>query len=378
MIKEVKVGMIGFGYIGKTHTLAYRSIPLCYANPAVRANLKAVLRSRLDTEQEAMWGAGFEIATLNADEFFSLPLDVVDICSPNYLHRSQAERALKAGMAVYCEKPLASSLADARAMAALAQAQGATTQMAYMMRYVPAIRQMKALIQAGEVGEVLNFRGHIFHASYLDPQRPMSWRLRHAASGGGALMDLGAHLVDVTRYLLGDVAAVRAEMRTHIGARCTTSDSVQRETVDVDDWALVTLELKNGAVGTLELTRMAAGVVDANGFEVNGRQGTLIMDSKEPEQIRLHSLKRKQWISGEMDLPPIPGERPIANLWPNSKYSLGTFLNQHMAAAYDMLWNVAEKKSSLVDFAAGAAAQEIIEAAYASAACGGERIALPL
>jgi predicted dehydrogenase len=373
-MKEINVGLIGLGYIGKIHTIAYQDIPLCFNNPPIRPHLAAVLRSRLDTEDEAMKAAGFEIATTDPDEFFAQPLDVVDICTPNHLHREQAERALKAGMAVYCEKPLASTREDARAMAALAEANGAFTQVAYVMRYTPAIRQMKALIDAGEIGEVLNFRAQLFHSGYLDPQRPMSWRLRRAQSGGGAFMDLGAHLVDLTHYLLGEVATVRAIMRTFIQERPTTRGSDEREPVDVDDWAHVALELVSGAVGVLEVTRMAAGAGGASGFEIYGSRGSVAFRVSRPDYAQFYSLKQGQWISGPMTLPPIPGERPLETIRPSGKYSQGPFVNIHLAAAYDFLLDVAEGKPSLVDFRAGAAAQEVIEAAYLSAARGGELI----
>jgi predicted dehydrogenase len=375
---EVRVGLIGLGYIGKIHALAYQNIAYCFGKPPVRAHLAAVLRSRLDSESEAMQAAGFELATTDPDEFFAQKLDVVDICSPNYLHREHAERALRAGTPAYCEKPLANTLSDARALAELATATGVYTQVAYAMRYTPAIRQMKALIEAGEIGEVFNFRGRIFHSAYLDTNRPMSWRLRRKSSGGGAFMDLGAHLVDLTRYLMGDVAAVRALMRTFVCERCVTRGSDEKETVDVDDWTLATLELKTGAIGVIEATRMAAGVVDPTAFEVFGSRGSLIFQAAQPDYVQFHRLKNKQSVQGPLDLPAIAGERPIQSLWPDSKYSLGQFVNHHMAAQYDLLLNLAEGKESLSGFGAAAAAQEVIEAAYISAARDGERIGLPI
>jgi len=378
MPKEINVGLIGLGYIGKIHALAYQDIAYCYSSPPVKARLKAVLRSRLDTEREAMQQAGFEVATTDADEFFAQKLDVVDICSPNNLHRQQAERALQAGMAVYCEKPLACNHEDARAMADLAAARKLITQVAFVMRYIPAIRQMKALIDAGELGEIVNFRGHLFHSSYLDRNRPMSWRLRGSESGGGALMDLGAHVVDLAYYLLGPARTVRGMTRTWITDRCTTPGSIEREAVTVDDWAHVTLELGCGAVGVLESTRMAAGASDATGFEVYGSDGSAIFHASHPELVEFHSLKRKQWLRGVLDLPPIPGERPTEKVWPSGKYSQGHFMNHHMAAEYDLLMNVADGKPSLCDFRSGAAVQEVIEAAYRSAAEGGELVRLPL
>jgi len=376
LTKEMNVGLIGLGYIGKIHAIAYRDIPYCLGQTPLVVNLAAVLRSRLDTEAETM--KGFKVATTNPDEFYAQPLDVVDVCTPNYLHREKVERALKSGLAVYCEKPLASTLEDARAMADLAETTSALTQVAFVLRYVPAIRQMKAMIDAGEIGQVFHFRARIFHGSYLDPNRPMSWRLRDAQSGGGALMDLGAHLVDLTRYLLGDIATVRAVTRTFIAERCTTRGSHERESVDVDDWAHCTLELTSGATGVIEVTRMAAGAHDATGFEVFGSKGALAFREPDANFAHLYELKRQQWISGPMTLPPIPGERPIERIWPSGKYSQGLMTNAHLAAAYDFLLNVAEGKASPLDFHAGAAAQEVLEAARSSAAQGGGLITLPL
>lgn len=376
MTKKINVGLIGLGYIGKIHTIAYRDIPFCFPKTPVVPNLVAVLRSRLEGEAEAM--KSFALATTDPAEFYAQPLDIVDICSPNHLHREHAQQALKSGLAVYCEKPLACTLEDAHAMAHMAAQTGALTQVAFVLRYLPAIRQIKALIAAGEIGEIFHFRGRMFHGSYLDYNRPMSWRLRRAQAGGGAFMDLGAHLVDLTHYLLGNVATIRANMRTFICERCTAPGSDQREPVDVDDWALCSLELLNGAVGVLEVTRMAAGAEDATDFEVYGSKGALLFQARDPNFVRLYDMKRQQWLRGDIGLPPIPGERPIEHVWPSSKYSQGYMTNAHLAAAYDFLLNVAEGKPSQVDFRAGAAAQEVVEAAYISAAHGGESIRLPL
>jgi len=376
MTKKLNIGLIGLGYIGKIHAIAYRDIPLCFPQPPVTANLAVVLRSRLDTEVEAT--KSFGIATTDPAEFYAQPLDVVDVCTPNYLHREHVQHAVESGLAVYCEKPLASTLEDARAMANLAEKTAALTQVAFVLRYVPGIRQMKALIDAGEIGEVFHFCARMFHGGYVDYNRPMSWRLRRAQSGGGAFMDLGAHLVDLTRYLLGNVATVRAAMRTFICERCTTRGSDRRELVDVDDWAHCTLELSSGAIGVLEVTRMAAGADEATEFEVFGNKGALLFQAREPNFVRMYDLKRQQWISGALSLPPIPGERPFEQVWPGGKYSQGLMTNAHLAAAYDFLLNVTERKPSQLDFRAGAAAQEVIEAAYASAARGGELIRLPL
>lgn len=371
-MRTIHVGLIGFGYIGKIHTVAYRDIPLCLAQPGVALKLSAVLRSRLDTEKEAMQAAGFEVCTTSPDEFFAQPLDVVDICTPNYLHLGQCRRALERGMAVYCEKPLAMSYAEARLMADLAEKAGVINQVAFVMRYLPAVRQMKALVEAGEIGEVLNFRGHMFHSGYLDPNRPMSWRLRHSQSGGGVFADLGSHLVDLAMYILGEVRAVRAQTRTFIVERPVARGSSEREAVDVDDWALCTLELLSGATGVIEVTRMAAGASQESGFEIYGSRGALIYRESNPDSVFYYNMQNGEWRSGLSRLPDPSGERPIAQIYPTSKYSQGMLTNAHLAAEADLLLNIAENKPSTNNFRSAARVQQVVEAVYLSAKAGGE------
>ncbi len=377
-VKRLKVGLIGLGYIGKIHATAYRSIPLCFSEAPVVAELAAVLRSRVDTEDVLTREIGFALASQDREEFFRQPLDLVDICTPNFLHKEQIEEALSRDLPVYCEKPLARDLEEARAVAELARRRGALTHVAFVLRYLPAIRQMKALIEAGEIGEVFNCRAHMFHSGYLDTERPMSWRLRRAESGGGALADLGSHLIDLVYYLLGEAASVRALTRTLVMDRPSARGSSDRERVDVDDWAHCLLELKAGAVCALEVTRMAAGAGEATSLEIFGSRGALAFHIHEPESVRHYDLRKSRWSQGAIDVPAAAGERPIGQLWPSGKYSQGLMVNAHMAAAYDFLQCVAEGKPSRLDFRAGLAVQEVLEAAYLSAAHNGEPIVLPL
>jgi len=366
-MKTINVGLIGFGFIGKVHTIAYRAIPLCISRPAVTANLTALLRSQLETEREATQAAGYGLCTTSPDEFFAQPLQLVDICTPNNLHLEQCRRALEAGVAVYCEKPLAMSFEEARHLADLAKKAGVINQVAFVLRYVPAVRQMKALVEAGEIGEVLNFRGHMFHGSYLDPNRPMSWRLRQSESGGGVFADLGSHLVDLALYILGGVKTVRAQTRTLISERVIAKGGAEREKVDVDDWALCSLELASGASGVIEVTRMAAGASGQSGFEIYGNRGTVIYHESNPDSVRYYNLQKGEWINAPSYLPTPSGERPIDQIWPSAKYSQGMMTNAHLACEVDLLLNIAENKPSSNDFASAARVQQVVEAAYLSA-----------
>jgi predicted dehydrogenase len=378
MTEPIQVGLIGLGFIGKMHATAYRDIPLCFSDPPVTANLAAVLRSKLHTETEFMREVDFGLATSDMDEFLHVPLDVVDVCSPNMLHKEQVERALARGIHVYCEKPLALNLGEAREMTQMAKDAGVLTHMAFVFRYLPAIRQMKTMLTRGEIGEVLNFRGHMFHGSYLNPERPMSWRLRHAEAGGGVLADLGVHMFDLVHALLGRVSRVKTLVKTFISERPSSRDSAIKEKVDVDDWAHCTLELENGAVGVIEVTRMAAGAEQDYSLEIFGSQGSLVFDVREPTTVSHFDMKKGCWTKGIMDGSTMPGERPIETLWPPVKFSQGMMINAHLACAYDFLQCIAEGKPSTVDFSVGLAAQEVLEACYLSARKGETWVKLPL
>ena len=378
MSRKLNVGLMGLGFIGRVHVNAYHAIPLCFPAAPVTAAMSALLRSHSGTD-EFQQSAGFGLVTTSMEDFFSAPLDLVDICTPNGLHKDQALAAIERGIPVYCEKPLARTLEEARSMASAAEAKGVLTHSAFVLRYVPAIKQIKALLEAGELGEIFNFRAHMFHSSYLDRNRPMSWRLRMVESGGGVFADLGAHLVDMVNYLLGGVAAVRAESRTFISERPVAKGDVRLEKVDVDDWMQCSLELTSGAVGIIEVTRMAAGAGEETTLEIFGSKGAVAFHITQPDTVRYHDLKRGQWMQGVLSQVPSPaGERPLENLYPNAKFSQGMMTNVHLASAYDFLKCVADGTPSALSFKAALATQEVIEAAYCSASCGGERLRLPL
>jgi predicted dehydrogenase len=375
---SLAIGLIGFGFIGKLHANAYHNIPYCFPDPAVTAQIQAVLRSNPGSDQEFIHNLNIAQVTSNLEDFYARPIDAVDICTPNVLHRDQALEAIRQNKHLYCEKPLGRTLADAQAIAESARKSSLITHSAFMLRYVPAIRQMKAVIENGGIGQPYHFRAHMFHSSYLDKQRPMSWRLRHAVSGGGALADLGIHLMDLIRFLLGEVAWVQCQTRTFITERPTTAGSSKMETVDVDDWSQCNLGMQNGSTGFIEVTRVSGGTDENSGIEIIGSQGTVKVDFENPMTLDFFDAKRKQWLIGPQDFPPPAGMRPIAQLWPASKQSLGYMLNAHLASAYDFLLCIQENKPSMLNFDTALAAQEILEAAYLSASKSSQRINLPI
>lgn len=377
-IPKLNIGLIGFGFIGKLHAKAYESIPYAFPEPAVTARISAILRQNPGKDAEFLHTLGDPLVTASSSDFYTQPLDAVDICSPNVFHREQVLEAIKNGKHIYCEKPLGFNLQYAREMVAAANQTNLITHCAFMMRYIPAVRQMKAVMENGGIGQPLHFRAYMNHGGYIDALRPMTWRLRYTMAGGGALADLGIHLLDLFQFLLGKMAWVQCQTRTFVPQRPSAKGSSQMEKVDVDDWALVQLGLPNDACGTVEVTRVAAGAGEESGLEIHGSLGSLKMDIGHPEQLKYYDVKRKQWIDGKLEFPPATGLRPLEDIWPPSKQSMGYMLNAHLACCYDFLQCIQEQKPSPLDFNAALTAQEMLEAAYLSASKGGQRIQLPL
>jgi predicted dehydrogenase len=212
----------------------------------------------------------------------------------------------------------------------------------------------------------------------MDPLRPISWRLKWATSGGGALADLGVHIIDMVRFILGEVKWVRCSTDTFIKQRPVKPGSSELDSVDVDDWALCMLGLESGPQGVLETTRYSGGLGDSMRFEVFGSQGSAVFDLSQPAHASYYDQTQKQTIFGDLEFPTPERERPLSQIMPVPKLSMGYFRDVHTASIYDFLLNIREGKTSSADFHAAVKAQEILEASYLSAKNDGEKIQLPL
>jgi predicted dehydrogenase len=189
-------------------------------------------------------------------------------------------------------------------------------------------------------------------------------------------MDLGSHLADLSRYLFGPPQQIRAQMRTYIQQRPEKQGSDQFRQVDVDDWAQCILEYGAGEVGEIEVSRVAAGSGELTGIDIFGSKGSISFKSTNPETAKYYDLNQKAWSISEIFPAPIGQERMIADIWPEKKFSQGDMVNRHMAAIYDLLLNISENKTCLVDFKEAAKSEEIVDATYRSARDGGSWIGI--
>jgi predicted dehydrogenase len=257
----IRVGMIGYGGIGRVHALGYRAIPFYYGLPADFVKVVAVATTRRDSAQAAAQEIGCEVFTDDYRELIARDdVDLIDCSAPNAAHEEIILAAAAAKKPIYCEKPLAMDTAQGQRI--VAATEGLHTGMTFNVRYFPAIMRARQLMAEGFVGRVFSFRGRYYRSSYIDPNKPMSWRLKREISGGGALMDLGSHVLDLIYHLLGEIGSVQATLDTLIKERPIAAGSSERTPVDVDDIAFMHMRLRDGTLGLFEVSRMGTGATN--------------------------------------------------------------------------------------------------------------------
>lgn len=353
---EVGVGIVGFGFIGKVHAYGYANQSLFYDPPPARPRLVGVCTSREETAQVAREVGGFEFGTTRFEDLLERDdIDIIDVATPNDLHRDQVIAALEAGKHVYCDKPLSVTLDEAREMVAAADAHSdLQTGMAFQMRFAPATMRARQLIADGFLGEVFHYRASYLHAGYTDPERPMSWRL---GPHGGCLADLGSHVIDLMRFLLGDYGAVRGTLQRWIDERPKEAGSDEMVPVEVDDYSCLQARMESGALGFIEASRFATGTQDDASFEIYGSDGALRWSMMDPNYL-------DAWDEGA------PGDKqgftriatvqryPEPSALPSPKLPVG-WMRFHMHAVHDFLQSVVSGEPGAATLRDGAITQAV-------------------
>jgi len=336
MQKEIRIGVIGFGQMGRIHSYAYRSIPLYYDGQPCRIILKCICDANESLAKKGVEQAGFESYTTDYRELVTrTDIDVVNVCTPNKMHKEEVIAALKNGKHVYCEKPLAFSEEEAKEVVAVADRAGLKHQITAEYRFIPAIMKAKELINADFVGRVFHFRGFYLHSGYIDPKRPREWRLLKEMIGGGVLVDLGPHILDIMHYLVGDVEVVSATMETFFKERPLAEDPKKTGKVDVEDAITAVLRFKNGGIGIAEMSRVATGAEDEMRFEINGQNGGLAFNLMQPNELLAFNAQEPKGMQGVKRISTVQKYPPPA-LMPAPKFTMG-WVRSHVAALYSFL-----------------------------------------
>jgi predicted dehydrogenase len=335
-VRTVNVGVIGAGFMGKAHSLAYAAMPMFFWPPPAIPRRLVIAELGDAAAREAAQRYGYERWAGDWAAVIEDPdVDLVDIAVPNDAHAEIAIAAAEAGKHVLCEKPLARTADEARAMRDAVVRAGVTNMVAFNYRRTPAVALARKLIDDGTIGAVRNFRGSYLQDWSNDPDLPLSWRFRRDIAGSGALGDIGTHVIDFARHLVGEITAVSAMAQRYIDDRPVPEggadqlagaqklSGARREPVDVDDEVMMLVRFENGAVGSIEATRAAHGRKNQLGFEVHGELGTLVFDYERRDELRLYSTADEPDRQGFRTILTGPAHPYGEGLWPIPGLGIG-------------------------------------------------------
>ena len=290
-MKKLGIAIIGYGGVARVHAMAYRSIAFHYGIPADTVKILAVATSNPKSAEAAAIELDCPIWTGDYQQLLAHPdIDIVDICVPNHLHEEIILAAAGAGKHIFCEKPLAMNPTQGRRIVEAVRQAGVKNQLNFNFRYYPAITRARQLIEARFLGEVFSFRGCYYRSSYINPNKPLSWRLKKDIAGGGALFDLGCHILDLIYYLLGDIGSVQATVDTLIKERPVAPGSDKKGSVDVDDIALMQVRMADRTLGTVEISRMGTGATNEVKVEIFGNKGALRFNAEDPSWLEVFDV----------------------------------------------------------------------------------------
>ncbi|MFI1831409.1 Gfo/Idh/MocA family protein [Streptomyces sp. NPDC020412] len=365
------VGMVGYAFMGAAHSQGWRNVSRVFDVPA-----KPVLAAIAGRDPSAVRAAadrhGWAAAVTDWRDLIARDdVQLVDVCTPGDSHAEIAIAALEAGKHVLCEKPLANSVAEARAMVSAAErarARGQVAMVGFNYRRVPAVAYARQLIAGGALGPLRHLRFTYLQDWLVDPAFPLTWRLRKESAGSGALGDLGAHIVDLAQFLAGEhLAGVSALTETFVKERPVASGG-ERTTgrVTVDDAALFNGRLASGALASFEATRMAAGRKNSLRFEINGERGSLAFDLERLNELSFHDDTEPAASAGFKRILVTEADHPYLEAWWPPGHALGyehTFTHQ----ARDLLHAIADGTEPAPSFADGLQVQRVLAAVEESA-----------
>lgn len=363
-MRAIGIGLIGAGYIGHTIALAYRAVAAVFPH-GPRPRLVALADVTTESARQSAARYGFARAT---DDWRTLVADkdveIVAIATPNHLHHEMALAALAAGKHVHCEKPLARLARDSAALAAAAASTPVTTIVGYNYLHNPMIAAAREIVASGEIGTPVHFRGTHNEDYLADPDLPFSWRCDAKLAGGGAVADVGTHIVSLAMALMGDIAELCADTATVIKERRLPDGT--RRTVENEDQAQALLRFASGATGTLEASRVAQGQKMGLGFELTGTTGAIVFDQTRLNELRLYrgdAAKGRHGFTTILAGPEHPG---YAAFCQGPGHQIG-FNDLKVIEVAHFLAAIAAGKPAYPDFAAAAKFESVTAAILRSA-----------
>ena len=357
-VREIGVGMLGYAFMGKAHSHAYRQLAYMAWPPPLLPRLVSISGRSAARVAEAAERYGFESHTTDwRDTVADERVELFDNGGPNDQHAEPTIAAAEAGKHILCEKPLGRDADEAYEIWRRVTATGVVSMCGFNYRFVPAVRLARQMLEAGELGDIRHFRARYLQDWLADPALPVSWRLRRASAGSGALGDLGSHVVDLARYLVGEPAVV-------IGITSTFTPEREGGTVDVDDAFEAVVEFESGAVGTLEASRVCRGRRNGFFWEVNGSRGSIAFAMERMNELQVYREGSNRGAEGFRTVLVTDAGHPFMDHWWPPGHIVGwgaTFVHEihHLLAAIAGARAVAPHGATLAD---GYRAAEVCDA----------------
>ena len=362
---RIGVGLIGSGFMGKAHALGFATAARVFDLPvevdlAVLADVDAALAERAGRQLGFRRSTGAWRDLLDDSE-----VGIVDITTPNVLHHEMALAAIRAGKMVYCEKPLAPTAAECLAMAEAAEAAGIVTQVGFNYLKNPMMALAKEIIASGEIGEIRSFRGIHAEDYMADAQAPWTWRL-DPAGGGGALADLGSHILATARFLAGPIAALACDVQTPIAVRPVRNGATDMRAVEVDDVARLLVRFASGASGSIEASWIATGRKMQHDVEIYRSKGGIVFTQERFNELQVFSTGDATGRRGFRTILAGPDHDPYGAFCVAAGHQLG-FNDLKAIEVRDFLTAVAGGPVKGPGFREGYEVQKLVELAYRSA-----------
>ena len=369
-IPTLRIGLLGFGSMGRTHTWAVRNLPFHYEGLPFRAETVGVCTTSMEKSSRVCAKFGIDGAYDREDDLIArTDVDIIDVCTPNLYHYAAVKKALSAGKHVLCEKPLAISPAEADELVALAAKSGKTCGMVFNNRWIAPVLRAKQLIDEGRIGRVLHFDASYLHNSCIDPDRRAGWKQDKTVCGGGVLFDLGAHVIDLMIWLCGSI--VRVSGMEQIAYPSHPDANGNDWLTNADEAFYLFCRTADDACGTITVSKITQGANDDLSFAIYGEKGSLRFSLMEPNWLEFYDTSAPSGPQGgTRGFTKIECVNRYPNMiFPSPKAPAG-WLNGHLESMRAFLSAVAENRPFAPSFADGAEVQRVMDAAYRSAANG--------
>ncbi len=374
-MKHIRIGLVGFGFMGRVHLYAVRNLPFFYRDAQApiglgfTAEVAAVVASSPESGARAAAQYGIPRAYASEAELIADPgIDVIDICSPNPCHYATAKAAIAAGKHVLCEKPLTITVAEAEELTRLAIERGVVCGTVFNNRFLSPVLRARELIEAGRLGRILSFDFAYRHNSCIDPERRAGWK-QNADFGGGTLADLGPHIIDLCHLLCGELESVTGRGQIAYPIHLTPDGSEWATNADEAFYLLG--RTRSGAFGTLTVSKLTQGANDDLTFSVYGERGSLSFSLMEPNELRFYDATAPAETRGYTRIECVGRYPAPASGFPSVKAPQG-WLRGHLGCMAAYLGAVANGRPAEPSFADGLYVQRVLEAAYESDRTGRE------